>query len=410
MSDRSPAGATRAVRENPDSSVPTRRRHLTNTGEDSQPKPVPHTVKRRTAKASKPPRTPLADQLPVGAYDNRPRYKRYPFHWLYFWMWARLGLHKTKLPAPRPAVRESIDRNFAELYQLAKQKQPIVASVNSKGGAGKTALSTWMAVLIKLATMRTVYAVDANENKGGTASRLGINRNDTVQLRSFLKFEKELSDSNSINQALASHDGSGVLVVASEAADATFFSQGLFERRMRTLHRAGHTLVLDAGNGIPHAANRGSVAIADVLLFPATVRQPDSFGDLEDTRDRYAITNRHYGFGDKVEAGIIVLMGVSKKERLKCIDEYGWNPDNVFRVQKDGFMMGKHVVDWNRIKPKTQLDLSNVAVAIFRTASDVRAWSEQLDENQHQDELGLTEVQYVHSGETYLTGTFPAGS
>lgn len=399
MAESSPAGRARVVQANR-ASTTTRTSSAAEAGLSAAPlRPDQYQGKPRR---QKPPRKPLSERLPEGVYEARPRQKRYVLHWLYFWAWARLGLYKAGLPVPRPAVREQIKRNFAELFELGKTRQPVVACLNSKGGAGKTALATWLAVLIKLATLRTVVAVDANENKGGTAARLGIDREKTVQLRTFLRFEKELSTAAAINQALASHVGSGVLVIASEAADKTYFSQKLFERRMTTLHQQGHTLMLDVGNGIPHAANRGSVAIADVLVFPATTMQADSFEDAEDTRVRYAANEQHYGFTEKVERGLIVLLGVSEKERLEHIDHYGWKPDRVFRVPKDRFMIGKHVVTWRRINRRTQLALSEIAVEILRTAPVVRPWNEQADETQHMGELNLTEVQYAHSEELPL--------
>lgn len=405
MAEMGPAGRARVVRAN-HASTTARSSSAAEVGPSAVPlRPDQYQGKPRRQKQ---PRKPLSERLPQGAYDARPRQKRYVLHWLYFWVWARLGLYKAGLPAPKPAAREQIRRNFAELYELSKTRQPVVACLNSKGGAGKTALATWLSVLIKLATLRVVVAVDANENKGGTAARLGVNREETVQLRTFLRFEKELSTADAINQALASHDGSGVLVVASEAADKTYFSQKLFERRMTTLHQQGHTLVLDVGNGIPHAANRGSVAIADVLVFPATTMQADSFEDAEDTRVRYAASEQHYGFGEKVERGLIVLLGVSEKERLEHINLYGWNPNRVFRVPKDKFMIGKHVVTWRKINRHTQLALSEIAVEILRTAPVVRPWNEQADETQHMSELNLTEVQYAHSEELPLE--IPSGA
>jgi MinD-like ATPase involved in chromosome partitioning or flagellar assembly len=343
----------------------------------------------------KPPKAPLSERLPPGVYENRPRYKRFVLHWLYFWAWARLGLYKTKLPMPRPAVREQIRRNFDEIRKLAETRQPIIACVNSKGGSGKSAMSTWLAALIWHATKRAVVAADANENKGSTAARFGVDREKTLQLRTFLRYEKELSTAAAINDALAQHPGSGVLVLASEAADKTIFSQRLFERRMRTLHTACHTLVLDAGNGIPHNANRGSVAIADVLIFPATIKQPDSFEDAHDTRRRYASTDAHYGFGDKVEQGIVPLLGVSEKQRLEYIERFDWNPDKVFRVPEDPFMVGEHIVDWFRLRPRTQLALTEVAKAIFQTAPVVTPWNAQVDDEQNKNELDLTEVRYI---------------
>lgn len=352
----------------------------------------PRQLKERKTKSRRP---TLAERLPAGVYEQRPRYKRYVLHWAYFWVYASLRLYKIKAPVPRPAVRELIKRNFALLLEFAKTRQPIIAVVNSKGGAGKTVVSTWLAVLIKLATDRVVYIVDANENKGGTASRLGIRRENTVQLRTFLRFEKELSRADQINDALAAHEGSGVLCVASEAADKTFFSQSLFETRMKTLKRAGHTLVLDAGNGIPHAANRGSVAVADVIVTPATTKQEDSFEDAKDTRLKYASDEVNYRFGRKVEEGIIPLLGVSEAQRLHYIEEYGWNPDKVFRIPEDPFMVRKHIVTWSRIRPKTKLALTNVAVAIFQAAPVREPWNIQTDNTQHTDELGLNEVQYV---------------
>lgn len=358
----------------------------------------PRKLKERKTKSSRP---TLAERLPEGVYEQRPLQKRYVLHWAYFWIYAGLRLYKLHAPVPQPAVRELIRRNFALLLEFAKTRQPIIAVVNSKGGAGKTAVSTWLAVLIKLATLRAVYIVDANENKGGTARRLGIRREDTVQLRTFLRFEKELSTADQINDALACHASSGVLCIASEAADKTFFAQSLFERRMRTLKQAGHTLVLDVGNGIPYAANRGSVAVADVLLFPATVMQADSFEDANDTRVRYASNEPNYRFGDKVEQGIIPLLGVSESERLQHIEEFGWNPEKVFRIPEDPFMVRKHVVTWRRLRRKTQLALTDVAVAIFQATPERTPWNAQTDATQHNNELGLSEIQYVAQSNPY---------
>jgi MinD-like ATPase involved in chromosome partitioning or flagellar assembly len=360
-----------------------------------------------TDKPSKPPKKPLTERLPAGVYDNRPRDKRFVLHWLYFWFYARTGLYKiSKAPMPRAAknelatreltrVEHLITEEFAQLEKLAKTHQPIIACLNSKGGAGKTVVATWLAVLIKLATLRSTIIVDANENKGGTSMRLGVVRTATLMLREFLNNAEKFSTHDTLNQALASHTGSGVLVISSEANKKGGFSQTLFVERIRSLHAADHTTVLDVGNGIPYPANRGSVVAADVLVFVATIKQPDSFEDLNDTRIAYAADEQHYRFGDKVENGIVVLLGVTESERLEYIATYGWNSDKVFVVPEDPFMVGMHVVTWEKIRPDTQLALARIARAIFETSPEVASWkdnsaaSQNAAESDSLDSVGL---------------------
>lgn len=270
------------------------------------------TKARKSPKPKKPTKVPLSERLPEGAYDNRPREKKYFLQWLYFWAWAMLGLYTiTSLPVPKPSVREMIERHRVGLQQDAEETQLKTVTVNQKGGTGKTPVATAVAATIARVTQQFTLLVDANQTKGNTASRIGVKH--TMSIREAVVLFEEQFEKIAITHEWAirvfrRHPAPGygsLRVITSDDHNQRKTRLG-YSRVLsffRGIKSAVAHMVFDCGNTTDGAATRAAVEFADVPMFVARLSLENSLTDLLDTINHYRDTAP-----DKVENAMIVIV------------------------------------------------------------------------------------------------------
>src|SRR3954452_7001002 len=126
---------------------------------------------------------------------------RYAIEWTFRWnLWKRQT------------------RALEALWRMRTTKK-IYAFLNSKGSSGKTAGSTTTGLLFADAIRRDCVAVDMNDSPGGTARRLGIRRDDTLNLRDYLRKYRgeERPTAESISRDLEWTRDAGLFVISSES-------------------------------------------------------------------------------------------------------------------------------------------------------------------------------------------------
>lgn len=286
------------------------------------------------------------------------------------------------------------DQRFEYLYgrllMLSDDIQRVIAVLNSKGGSGKTATAVHLAGLLMWIIKRQVTIVDANENAGTTAKRLGVARKDTLTLRDVIEQINQLNTYEQICMALGSHNRYGVLVVASDPAARNHFTKETFVDMTRVVKSTAHSLVLDCGNGNEWPANEGSVVAGDALVFPALAHDSDTIDDLISTMLVY----RQLGYTDKVRNGFIAISATQeghtkeyimeqlaasarqiqvsedrgdgvKLHRHVTLEELGIEPDRIHLIPFSQYIKDNQVVDHEGIGQDACIAYMELLVAIF---------------------------------------------
>ncbi|HET8883926.1 MAG TPA: hypothetical protein VFM68_00460 [Candidatus Saccharimonadales bacterium] len=216
---------------------------------------------------------------------------------------------KTQISAPRLDKLDTLILLYWQLSEMALTKKRIVAVMNSKGGSGKTPFATYLAATLQLAIKKQCGIIDANENNGTTASRLGIDRMQYMMLRAALLNLVSIDDLDKMSTAFGAHKQTGLLLLASDPEKTNkTFTLAQFVELVRTVKKNLHSLVLDTGNGNAHPANEGSFREADIVVNTAIVGNPDSFEGVVTTRSAYYTL----GYEDKVRRSFIVISGTRK--------------------------------------------------------------------------------------------------
>lgn len=102
------------------------------------------------------------------------------FQLVLWWLYVILHLHKTKMQPPQKVsrfkLRKVIDATIAAINFVREESAAIVAVIATKGGVGKTTVSTWIAAVMAGATKLSVAVVDTDRGGGLVASRFGLSK------------------------------------------------------------------------------------------------------------------------------------------------------------------------------------------------------------------------------------------
>jgi hypothetical protein len=218
-----------------------------------------------------------------------------------------------------------------------------------------------------------------NDSPGGTARRLGIRRDDTLNLRDYLRKYRgeEHPTAESISRNLEWTRDAGLFVISSESIANTTDDPGGRDRvkeGLEQLAESVHSVFCDLGNSIKSVGNWSAVEIADTLVFMGNVNAADSvvdFGkddptgegdDLMNTMDAY----RGMGMPTKVREGIIVILGAKSSMRRRYADHYGVGADQVYIVPNNRYMKRGNVVRKNRLPLAVRTVVYEILVAMVK--------------------------------------------
>jgi hypothetical protein len=275
----------------------------------------------------------------------------------------------------RPGLRRRNRAALDELWRLRRTKK-IYAFLNSKGASGKTAGSTTTGLLFADAIKRDCVVVDMNDSPGGTARRLGIKRRDTLQLQEYLRRYRggEFPSTQSIADNLEWPRESGLFVISSEAVAKTTVPKYQVKLGLEKLSDGFHSVFCDLGNGIKSSGNLGAVEVADTLVFMGNVNSADSMvdfrredptdegDDLRNTMEAYA----SLGMPEKVQRGIIVVLGARPSLRNRYAEHYGMPVDRVFVVPNNRYMKRGNMVRKNRLPLGVRVVIYEILVAMIK--------------------------------------------
>jgi cellulose biosynthesis protein BcsQ len=275
-------------------------------------------------------------------------------------------------------LRKRQKQALETLWRMRTTKK-IYAFLNSKGSSGKTAGTTTTGLLFADAIRRDCVAVDMNDSPGGTARRLGIRRNDTLNLREYLRKYRgeEHPTAESISRDLEWTRDAGLFVISSESIANTTDDPGGRDRvkeGLEQLAESVHSVFCDLGNSIKSVSNWSAVEIADTLVFMGNVNAADSvvdFGKDDPTGegdDLMSTMNAYRGMGmpTKVSEGIIVILGAKAGMRRKYADHYGVGIDQVYIVPTNRYMKRGNVVRKNRLPLAVRTVVYEILVAMVK--------------------------------------------
>lgn len=205
-----------------------------------------------------------------------------------------------------------------------------IAVVNPKGGAGKTPTAVYLAIFAKVFTGNSVTLIDINQNFGSTWRWVGVVRSLTITVFQAVT-SKPFQHIDEFNAVTAIHE-SGLRFISSEDMDTTIAIDQIIgerqdeldekERHLRVfrrfkafiqnIKRFSHSIVLDTGNGMSHAAHTAAVDAADVLVFPAGWKNDDDIAGIQEGVHGYISR----GFGPKLrQRAFYMLYGTPDQKK-----------------------------------------------------------------------------------------------
>jgi MinD-like ATPase involved in chromosome partitioning or flagellar assembly len=302
------------------------------------------------------------------------------------WLYSRFGWEWL-------AHRSLAEREFLADNWLWDNRhiQKIVAFFNSKGGSAKTAFCVWLAAIYTTVIKRHIIALDADENTGHTASRFGIARKTdalkagtpregTVELPDYIDLIKRgrVQTPAEFDEVIGCWDrASGVSLIASrEAANQRLALDDIVLAITRSKELA-HCVFVDQGTGILHDPNVGSAIMTDTHVYVGNAKMADSVEDIPPTRKQYT----DFGLQQKVNKSVIVIVGTTRRQRRRIIEQYGFPPGQVFFVPNDPYMKqgGEKPVNIKKLRRRTRVVLKEILVAIIE--------AEFVSEQMSRDEL-----------------------
>lgn len=271
----------------------------------------------------------------------------------------------------RLSLRERYTTALDLLWELRKV-QKIVAIANTKGGSGKTLLATWLSAMYAFALKIPPLAFDVNESPGGTAKRLGVDREHTLQLRTLIRRRNELRLPSKLLLEADRHRETGVVVVASEKASIESFSQEDFEETLEILGKQFPIVFCDFGNDPLRPGNLGSLKKAHAVVLPENIHMADADEDLISTMLRYSEVDNG-AYATKVQNAIIVVIGErrlynwfrTQRRREEYAARYGVRSENLFVIPFNRYMKKGKLVTLKRVPLRVRVVLLETLVAII---------------------------------------------
>jgi MinD-like ATPase involved in chromosome partitioning or flagellar assembly len=263
--------------------------------------------------------------------------------------------------------------------------QIIVAFANLKGGSAKTAICVWLVALYAKLTESKPLAIDVNENAGHTASRLGIKRDSeakdperegTIEMREYLVkcIAGKLDHKEDLIDVVDWHRETGVMVIASNAVSTDDIDHDSMRKGLRVGKHHVNVVFTDCGNDLKRPGNLNAVRMAGRLVFCGNSHMAGScvdFGDMElpDDLKNTMATYTSLGLGDKVKAGILVIIG-KLRDRKKYAEHYGFPLERVFVIPFNRYMKDGKEVKLKKIPLRVLVVLSDILVAIMDEDND----------------------------------------
>lgn len=418
------------------------------TWRDGQP--VTYSARRGNQTPPTPPFGQHRPAQPSGSPQNtpetapsKPRFERpdlVPLHGLHHLVWLMVGQWLYPLTGwdwlVRRSNRERFDTACKSVWDL-RHVQKIFAVVNSKGGSVKTSTTVYLGKLHAFIVKQTIVALDANVNSGHTAKRMGILRESTLQLRTFIKaVTKSLQNLPQLFDQIEWEPETGLGVIASEKASNANFSLKSFKAALLWLKDKIHSVWCDLGNGIMTPSNVGSVDLADTLIFPGLVTSGDSLDDILSTQQRYI----EKGYGVKVHNGIIVIVGIRRflpsvvkprtaeeKARLAAGEEvkdrsglhltlngvrkafaayYEWPLEQLFVVPRNHYMKRDKPAKLSRLPLRVKVVLAEALVAALK-ADVVRTETGTAEDSPELTETAPEDIAVGQAGSGSMDGASP---
>lgn len=312
-------------------------------------------------------------------------------------VFAIFGWSWLKAPSLRDRERQALNM----LWEL-RHVQKIIAFANSKGGSGKTPMTTWLSCLWAWAIKQPPLALDINENPNHTATWLGIDPSSTLQLRAFLR-ACLTGDMKTASELLAQcewHRQTGTTVISAEATSLEAFSPEQVIVGIKVAKAHNHSVFCDLGNGIIASGNWGAFAMADTAVFCGNVNAANSENDVASTMQRYT----ELGHEQQVEHSIIAILGAKLKQRAEYADRYEHPVERVFIVPYNRYMAKGNPVDIFKIPRKIRVILLEILVAVIRAESVAKG---EIDRS-NVKELKITTTSDEAPASTSATGTSAA--
>jgi MinD-like ATPase involved in chromosome partitioning or flagellar assembly len=233
-----------------------------------------------------------------------------------FWLWEQ-GWYGRDFVVPPLSKKEHriYQYKLAETELLVEDLKSHIAQLhlvltvlNSKGGAGKTAIAAYVATVLDWAIELLVVLMDVNQFDGTTAALMGMSRRKTKNLRYVADHLNEFRTYHDLTTHLGRSmmPGNRVHLVASSPGSMDFELEEVVKTEY-VLGQSAKAIVNDGGNGhsdrLP--ANMGAVIASTDLLFAALAGEKE-----KETIERVISTMANVGgdgFIDKVRRSFIVV-------------------------------------------------------------------------------------------------------
>jgi len=199
-----------------------------------------------------------------------------------------------------------------------------VAYVGVKGAAATTTTMVNGASIRAEVTRTTVYGADFNPASGTAGGRLGKNFNETISLREFGNMIEELGAESALTKEQVNarlrptRYGVRVLIADDYTLQTTEQFGTRTKKMLDVLKENCDYLEIDTANDITTPASRAVLEKADVIVFTANVRDPDTLRLLYTSMEKV----RQLGLRDKVANSVVVISNLPKGDELENYMKY----------------------------------------------------------------------------------------
>lgn len=349
---------------------------------DPSTRPKQTKVKKEVIRKAKPEKTPskLESTLPEWLVSVKPSSSDISGY-VYWWFYTRTRLYRlhSNLIAPPSDHRHSAaeyKENIKFINAHRREALSIISILQTKGGATKTTVSTWLMAVLSEAMKLPNVIVDLDTGGGKVAKRHGLDPSVAMNVNDLIEQIKkgESPEMDDLLRYGVTDAETGTLIIHCEPRKILQLQDTA--NLLRYLKRRFAIVLADTGPGFKRLSNDAAAQSADFTIVPNSGVSDEEIEDINETLD-----NDEYKI-DRSKA-IVVLSTLqpslmNARVRYRMAERCGVKVDDMILIPYERYldsrvMVNRKTVQLKQLSPVTALMFSRLAKRAVEHAMAINA-------------------------------------
>ncbi len=300
----------------------------------------------------------MEDWLRAGRPRKRLSFQRF-FWWLYTFVYKYRWLSWIPQPRAFGSYRSEISRLDSQIKSRRAKSGGIISVITASGGATKSTITTWLAVVLAFVQRFSVGVFDTDTGVGQVQLRYNLDGDQAVPVDDLVELVTEHDyepDYNELAMSTVADNATGVLVY--HCKPGTKMARDAVSKTVKVISKKHQYVIGDTAPGLGRNETYGLVDASGVTLVVGRAEALDNRNGI-----REALNHAEYGFGEDRKQVVVVLSGVKRSKfntrtQYRQAKNFGVDPEQIVLVPADNYVIRKtQLDDRDEADPQVLLDM-----------------------------------------------------